>query len=629
MRYFGIKQKILGFFLPALGFISLNLQAELITSQSDGKWGDKSTWDSSSIPKLGDQIIINHHVEVHGKKEIGHSPKTVDAEAAIIIQDTGKLELKKSSTLLSRGGVFVHGSLVLAENTDFQINAEGAGDEISYPLCLSPTKEGLGKLILRGRKNQLAKISSVPLNRAFITDGHRVKKQQGGSFYRFPVKGGSIDAEYAHFYGLGNDKEPAWQYSQKDGMVLRILHSLFEKSGRIEPRALAKIKLNIEYTKWQDSLPLSEKDVGRAKALFRTSAKAGSDCTIRFCDFDELVSLSMCFGYSIEDSIFRKGIVRYQGKWHEGDLKSFERNLVRWPEKYSKGGIRLAYGETFKDCIFIQDYQSHNNPHFMHVAGKTGIAKLSGCIFWFTGPNDFSFGPEGDGPMTGSADYGSVEDNKFIIEKCIMMPNSLGPNKARNLSANLTSGIFGTTNSTVILKRNTAFSSGSGGVCIGETNPTVKGALTYVKSNLFVGSEKYDGIKVHDFHLGVKGAVRAQDCDYNVGYRLRKGSNYVQGKTGKGYNDLKLVGDLDIGKHDIDDIDPVFVDPFRTPYTWSSSLKGDGTMVDAMNQMMPTGTRKVQDLLNYLREGFRPQNQKLKNAGDPEDGSPDVGAVDL
>ena len=413
-------------------------------------------------------------------------------------------------------------------------------------------------------------------------------------------------------------------------MVISIANSLFENCGRIEPRALAKIKLTIEHTKWKDSLPLSKAALNRAKALFKCSTKSGSECSIRYCDFDEAVSLSLCFGYSIQDSIFRKSIIRYQGKWHEGDLIKFERNLVRWPEKYSKGGIRLAYGETFKDCIFIQDYQNHNNPHFMGVSGQSGVAILSACLFWFSGPNDYSFGPEGDGPMPGDAVSGTIEDNKFIIEECIMMPNSLGPNKPRNLSTNITSGVFPAKNATVIVRRNTAYSGGGpGGVCIGETHPTVKGALSYVKSNLFVGSEKNDGQKVHDFHLGVKGGLRAQDCDYNAGYRLKEGSNYIKGKTGKGYSDLKLVGDLEIGKHDIDDIDPMFVDPFRNPLTWSTSLKGDGTMEDAMNQLMPTGTHSVPDLLTYIREGFRPQNQKLKNAGDPEDGSPDIGAVNL
>jgi hypothetical protein len=614
--------------LTIVGCLSTALEAATVSSQGHGKWGDGKTWASGKVPQKGDQVIILHRVDLHRSQTIGHAPAAQEAEPAILIKDGGALELKKNTKLTSKGPMVVHGTLTISEGAHLELKAEGSHD-ISYPIALSPTQKGKGKLILKGKKKRMAKISSEPINRAFITDGHRLAKQENGSYYRFPEKGGTIDAQYAHFYGLGNSVESAWQYTQKDGMIVRIVHSLFEKCGRIEPRGLAKIKMNIEHTKWKDSLALSKKQINQAKALFKASAKEGSDCLIRYCDFDELVSLSLCNGYIIEDSIFRSSIIRYQGKWHEGKLKSFKRNLVRWPEKYSKGGIRLAYGESFEDCIFLQDYQNHNNPHFMFVGGQSGVAKVRGCLFWFTGPNDVSFGPEGDGPMPGDAISGSSKDNQFIIERCIMMPNSLGPDQPRNLSTNITSGVFSTKNSTVIVRRNTAYSSGPGGVCIGETHPTVKGALSYVKSNLFIGSKENDGKKAHDFHLGEKGGIRARDFDYNAGYRLIKGSNYIKGKTGKGYNELKLVGDLEIGKNDIDDIDPKFVDPNRNLFTWSTSLKGDGTVIDAMNQIQPTGKHTMMDLISYLREGFRPQNPKLKGAGDPDAGSPDIGAVDL
>jgi hypothetical protein len=41
------------------------------------------------------------------------------------------------------------------------------------------------------------------------------------------------------------------------------------------------------------------------------------------------------------------------------------------------------------------------------------------------------------------------------------------------------------------------------------------------------------------------------------------------------------------------------------------------------------GGKKIINLIEYIREGLRPQNPKLKSAGDPEDGSPDIGAVQI
>ena len=52
-------------------------------------------------------------------------------------------------------------------------------------------------------------------------------------------------------------------------------------------------------------------------------------------------------------------------------------------------------------------------------------------------------------------------------------------------------------------------------------------------------------------------------------------------------------------------------------------------MKHVMDSLKPTGTHDIQELLDYIREGFRPQNPKLKGAGDPEAGSPDIGAVEL
>ncbi len=124
--------------------------------------------------------------------------------------------------------------------------------------------------------------------------------------------------------------------------------------------------------------------------------------------------------------------------------------------------------------------------------------------------------------------------------------------------------------------------------------------------------------------------MAAADADYNAGYRLKQGSCFIAtNQTGKGYDLIKLAGDLHIGQHDIDDVDPQFVDPWRTPRTWSLARGGNGTVTNACDLLRPTGTYTVQDLLDYLREGFRPQNPRLKRAGDPAAGSPDIGAVDM
>ena len=89
-------------------------------------------------------------------------------------------------------------------------------------------------------------------------------------------------------------------------------------------------------------------------------------------------------------------------------------------------------------------------------------------------------------------------------------------------------------------------------------------------------------------------------------------------------------GDI-VGEHDLDDVDPQFVDQTRTPISWDASLGGSGTIEETMERIGPVGDSSTQDLLDYIREGFQPQNALLKGAGDPDatPPNPDIGAVDL
>ncbi|NRA36879.1 MAG: hypothetical protein HRU15_01960, partial [Planctomycetes bacterium] len=536
--------------------------AEPIVSVADGVWNDVKTWSGGTVPTVGDRVQIDHQLVLNTSADIGHSPTQLIQKPALVISSKGSLALAADASLNCRGYLWTHAVLEMKEGSALILDSSAAEKTTHYALVISKNG-GVGHILrMRGSKAKPCTVSSKPLNRASILDGHKEQEQKDGSVYRFPSAfGGRIDAEYGHFVGLGNETTYAWLYAPKDGMKINLKHCVFDRCGKSKGRGQAKLQLHFSHCVWKNSVRLTKKDNGGGEGIFRTNTGDGSSCSLKFCDFDELVALSLPKGYVIEDCIFREGIVRHSGKWHAGKIQSFKRNILRWGERYSGGGIRLPYGETFEDCIFIQDYLSHNNPHYGSVRGGTGEAKLKGCLYWFSGPNDITFGPEGDGHMPGKALSGTQADNSLIIENCIFMPNGNGPEKERNLSANIISGVFPSANARVIVRNNTAYSGGGpGGVCIGETHPTVKGALVYVKSNLFVGSVKNDGKKMHDFGHGVTAAVHAADCDYNAGYRLIDGSNFIAGKTGKGYSKLKLEGDLEIGKHDLDDMDPQFVD---------------------------------------------------------------------
>ena len=83
--------------------------------------------------------------------------------------------------------------------------------------------------------------------------------------------------------------------------------------------------------------------------------------------------------------------------------------------------------------------------------------------------------------------------------------------------------------------------------------------------------------------------------------------------------DLKAYGDLD-------GIDPQFVDTTRTPFTYDKKIGGDGTCSFLFEQLArhKLGDNPIEDMRQWLFEGFTPTNPKLCGAGHK---GVDMGAV--
>jgi len=614
------------------------LSANPVVSVSNGPWSSPATWAGGVVPGVGQQVEIRHEVVVSTRAEVGTSPgalETIDGvyvwrTPAIHVGPEGSLTLLPKARLTCRGDILNEGLVSMREDAEIDFNSTlDAATDPFYWFVIQPKKESDARLTIRGKEGGRATVKSTPQNRAGITATKRILKvDPPKKLHHFARPGGGrIDAEFAHFYGLGSDTFHAWVFSSTSlDRPVRAIDCLIERCGPVVSREYDKSPGRMEFirSRWLDSVRFKRSIIGMAwMGQLETGSAIGSSCKLISCDIDGLAYLRDANGFSIEDCVFRGGVL---GIHNKAPLVSFKRNIMRWLAD-ENDRFTSRFGDTIEDCILIHDYDEHNNPHFWSVKRGSGAALIKGCIFWFSGPNDVTFGPEGDGPAIKHADSGTVEDNRCIIERCLFLPNSKGLGDPRSLTCNIVGGVSPSTNAHVEVRRNTAVSAGPGGVCFGETHTSPKGMIRYVKSNLFVGGN--NGVKIHDFGYGEAGVIRAEDADYNASYLLRDGSNYVEGKTGKGYSKLKLEGSQEIGKHDIDDIDPQFVDPARTPLTWSVSIGGDGSMKHMMDSLAPTGSHEMQELLDYLREGFRPRNAELKGAGDPEAGSPDIGAVNL
>ncbi len=589
--------------------------AEVKTSQQDGPWSDPTTW-ANGVPADDDAVIINHHVTISADQTAVIGPSLTGNDpplAAVSVAASGALTLGNSALLICRGDLLCAGVVYLGPGSVLEIDDSLAMEPTIYRFDIVPGN-GDGRLQIDGTaSNRCAVRANQTGAHTRITDGPYVRG------------GGRIVASFCDFSRLGGYPDyQAVGYTTRSGAPFMANDCTFDNCGRISA-SLYDVQddshLEFNRCRWINSAVKPDSLLGQWEEwqILQTNSAYGSTYNLIDCDFDQRVFLHLPRDMEVDGCVFRDGILVYKGPWMGGVWRSFQRNLVRWRGTINSF-LALEFGNTINDCILVGDDPDGWNPHFMYVSYGTGSTDILDNIFWWTGT---ALNAEGDGIMIESPSSGGPSENTITIEGNIFLPNGNGPDGDNNLSCTGFTLAWEDLNRQIVFKRNTAFvGAWVGGCNIGETFPTAAGTIAYFKSNLFVGGPDTTGFKLHNLQYAEQDAVLAEDADYNAGYLLDDGSNHGNG-SGKGYEELTFSDFQVIGQHDLDDTDPQFVDPYRTVATWSGSLEA------TMDRLAPGGGHTIDELLEYIREGFRPQNSLLRGAGDPADGSPDIGAVSL
>jgi hypothetical protein len=599
-------------------------------SAQDGDWDDPATWGGGDVPGNCAQVEIGHAVTAASCTMTGASPATYSPQAetspALTVTVDGSLLLSEGAALVSRGDIHLLGPMTMAEGSTLELDASQATDppNTEYRLVIESTYNiyDTAKLVINGTEDKRCALRSNPGGGS----GRILAAYKTGTFapnvgYK---SGGRIIAAFTDFSGFGTAEKTAWHFrADVSGVEVRVTDSTFTEFGEIVQNytSVAGASVIFERNIWTTSIPSNEK-----KSIFRPSSAPAAMMSIKNNSFDALVYLFGTVEAVIEDNVFGGGLQIHPNLPGGGQWASFKHNMIRQAEE-GKSGFGMRYGQKFRDNVYIMDYDGWN-PHYLAVIHGTGETHVSGNVFWFTGPQNPPPGAEGDGVRPSAPDSGTYDDNHIIVEKNIFLPNGNGPDGTNNLSTTVLTILVPNANKRISVLRNTVFTNGSGGCAIGETGVTKAGNLFAVKSNLFVGDINNTGYKIHNLNFAEADVVLANAADYNGCWRCVDGSNFMSG-AGKGYDALSFSGSQLIGANDTDDVDPQFVDWNRTPATWDDSLGGAGTLDGAAERLRPGGGNTVEELLAYIREGFRPQNALLKGAGDPGSGSPDLGAVDM
>ncbi|NQZ57836.1 MAG: hypothetical protein HRT88_10290, partial [Lentisphaeraceae bacterium] len=425
--------------------------------------------------------------------------------------------------------------------------------------------------------------------------------------------GGRIVAENGVFKNLGGAPAyRAYEYSiNANSGQIKLSDCIFDSCYQVKHKtSLAKgAQLSFVIFKWQISQvnPLSERTKWEEWYIHETGSAPGSKAEIINCDFDKKIGFFHAADYVVEGNVFRRGIKCYAHwcpKW-----KSFKGNFIRSLTDNTE--FSFPFGNKVEDCVFVKDTQSWN-PHYIGVGGGSGNGGIYGSIFWFAEVQaDNTKGAEGDGVMIGKAASGTREENVFTLEGNIVLPNSLGAYKKNNLSCTLVTILSKADNASVVVRKNTIFTTGIGGLNLGETNACNVGRIKNISHNLFIGNG--GGYKIQNLGHTEADAVTAENVHDNASWKISLGSNHSSA-TGKGYHKLKFSGTTTIGKNDVDDVDPMFVDVNRNPYSWNVSIGATANMQSLMDSLS-CQKGKMLEMLKYIREGLRPQNKKLSAFG--------------
>lgn len=591
--------------LIASGESGARRTVETFRSQRDGNWNEPSTWNLGTVPALGDRVAIAHDIQLSRDIAVGSG-----SGIAVEVLESGTFTVAEDVVLTVHGDFSMSGNVTLRAGAGLQMDTAMASE-----LRITPGTTA-AHLRAEGRPNQRCSVGAIGSAHTQITDGDM-------------VGGGRIVATHTDFSRLGGPPNYLGYeyYNIGAPQAFRFEDCTFDRCSQFRHNQAEITNKNpasvgsIEFirSRWTNSV--LHPDPPPRWTVFETYSNPGMSNALRQCDFDQKVYLRHPVDYVIQDNVFRNGIDKTSGEngYEIGAWKSFERNFVRW---HGNRGTGFEYGLTITDTIFVMDAlgPDDNNPHYGQIYGQTGPVRFDGCIWWWTGT---ASNAEGDGPSILRASSGAPDDNIITFNRNIFLPNGNGPDGRNNLSATVFSVLTETRNNRLVARRNTVYTGGGiGGINLGETFAATAGQVAYVKSNLFVGDVDSGGRKMNDLGHSETDVFLAENVDYNAGYRIRDDASFHNG-SGKGYGRFEFTrGDV-VGANDIDDVDPQFVDPTRTPASWAGSL--DATM----DWLSPSGGRSMTELLEYIREGFRPQNPLLKQAGDPDDGSPDIGAVDL
>jgi hypothetical protein len=551
-----------------------------------GSWATSANWSPAGVPGDGDSVTINHAITSSTDKTIGGSG--VNGTAAIIVNGSGSLTLSSGSTLTAKGDIVLNNAtLTMGAGTTIEMNSAGAA---------TPAATHYGILIGQAHNQSSARLvaNGVNGNRCVIRSN-----AGGGNGYITDsgfLNGGLITATYTLFIRMGDSANDNL-FSANSSGTYSITNSSLDTCGRFTStyNNSSDCSVTFQHNVWKNSLG-SEclRILGNSPGSYSSGTRLIDDCS-----FDKPVAFFTGEHYTVTSNYFWASYDANDAAWY-----LFDGN---WD--YKTTATETPVPASASNNYRVIDGAALTNPHFLQFRAYARDVTIDGDVFQFTGTDG-----QGDCILTPSTNPAAPQT--YTVTRCIMLKNGGSDCSGTPFT------FFGNQSNVSLNFHHNTFYTGSQGGAVGETGGGYANTLTCRDNSAWDDAGVARGYLLFDSGTNdsVTDLVPSSLADYNNVFGLL--ASYVNLEFSSGSP----------GAHD-QAVNPQYADSARRIETWDASLGGPGTVAHAIAELKkrndPSQTYNsnytVAALLTYVKAGFAPKNQALKNAD--HTGSGDIGAV--
>jgi hypothetical protein len=562
------------------------------TSFQSGNWSLPSTWVESNIPGDGDTVTIGSHtITVNTNTTIGTSPNDITTKVINLTSASSILKVASNVTLVIKGNRgAVNGSKFQQEaGSIVTFDASASGGTPTY----TDINVGFTQYVFNGLSGNPTILQAV-----------------SGRVCGVNANWSLFTATYSVFRRVSG-----LNITSISGNVT-ITDCTFDTCGR---------------------LGLTSNTVTASCSLLRNTFISGTHASN-----DVLVGYSTTATSGTREfglNVLNKGITYisksfnihdnyFGGNWESTSSSSFtimRNNFFKMDGTVNGGGGTILASSADNNYFYM--INEVGNPHFVALYAELANQELSNCIFEYDGP---------DAIDTGDCVFPySSGGNIAIVRNNIVLPSSRTGNP---YTSGTLATIFNTDNDRICqFIHNTVFARSSANqtaaLNFSEATNGHAGEISVFKSNLIWSDLPNTALIATRIQGTVNGVLAASGVDYNCLF------NGMSGDNGRGYNDrannldlwtggiatINSAANSNVDNHQLT-VNPMFLDSTRNLAKWCLvNSYGSQNSIDGLSAIKNDVTR-ISDLINYVQEGFAPQNPLLKGVG--HDGL-DIGAVDV